>query len=114
MGEGHQCGGTLRMKIKIIVILILLFFLNACAFYDDVHYAPVSDISTIEPVPKSGKHRVLADETLYSIAWRYGLDYRTLAKLNHIPPPYAIKRGQWIYLNKNNPERPLPPPVVKN
>ena len=31
---------------------------------------------------------------MYAIAWRYGLDYRTLASWNNIKPPYLIYPGQ--------------------
>lgn len=37
-------------------------------------------------------------ETIYSIAWRYGLDYRRLAKLNGIQSPYYIQSGRRIRL----------------
>lgn len=48
------------------------------------------------PIPAS--HQVKRDETLYAIAWRYGRDYRELARLNKIAPPYKIKVGQKIKL----------------
>ena len=66
-------------------------------------YAPVVEVSTIEPLPKNGMYRVRRDDTLYSIAWRYGLDYRYLATINHIARPYHIETGQEIEL------RPAPP-----
>ncbi len=37
-------------------------------------------------------------DTLYSIAWHYGLDYQTVARWNGIPPPYTIYPGQQINL----------------
>lgn len=43
-------------------------------------------------------------ETLYAIAWRYGLDYKAVASWNNIPAPYTIYPGQRISLN--------PPPAV--
>lgn len=99
-----------------LLLLLLLISLTACITIEE-NYAPVTEISVIEPIPKKGMHKVLPDETLYSIAWRYGLDYSVLAKRNHISPPYAIAAGQWIYLTKNKPyvkpkvERPtLKPP----
>ncbi len=61
-------------------------------------YAPVVDVSVIERIPKNGVYRVSSGETLYSIAWRYGLDYRYLAARNHISPPYRIVTGELIYL----------------
>jgi len=39
-------------------------------------------------------HKVRAGETLYSISWRYGQDYRDIANWNGIPPPYRIHPGQ--------------------
>ena len=33
-------------------------------------------------------------DTLYAVAFRLGIDYRTLASLNNIDPPYVIRVGQ--------------------
>lgn len=44
----------------------------------------------------SGTHRVARGETLYSIAWRYGWDYRALAEANDIAAPYTIYPGQTL------------------
>ena len=41
-------------------------------------------------------HHVQAGETLYSISWKYGLDYRDVAKWNHIQAPYTIYDGQQL------------------
>ena len=38
-------------------------------------------------------------ESLYSIAWRYALDYRDLARWNNIQAPYIIQPGQKLWLN---------------
>ena len=38
-------------------------------------------------------------DTLYSIAFRYGLDYKSLARLNSIHPPYTIYVSQVLRLN---------------
>jgi lipoprotein NlpD len=46
-------------------------------------------------------------DTLFSIAWRYGLDYRWVAVNNRIPAPYTIYPGQKIYLGQK------PPPPAK-
>lgn len=39
-------------------------------------------------------HVVEPGETLYSISWSYGHDYRAVAKWNRIPPPYIVKKGE--------------------
>ena len=43
-------------------------------------------------------HVVRRGETLSAIAWRYGLDYRSIAKWNRIRAPYAIYPGQKLAL----------------
>ncbi len=45
-----------------------------------------------------GYHEVKKGETLYSISWRYGADYRELARWNGIQPPYIIHEGQRLRL----------------
>jgi lipoprotein NlpD len=48
-------------------------------------------------LPPDG-HIVQPGDTLYGIAWRYGLDYRSVAAQNGIPPPYRIVVGQRLQL----------------
>ncbi|WP_455207231.1 peptidoglycan DD-metalloendopeptidase family protein [Kaarinaea lacus] len=48
-------------------------------------------------------HFVEPGETLYSISWAYGHDYREIAQWNEIQPPYVVKRGQRL--------RVAPPPA---
>lgn len=43
-------------------------------------------------------YQVQRGDTLYSIAFRYGLDYRKVAEVNSIPDPYIIYPGQHLYL----------------
>lgn len=67
------------------------------------NYAPVYDYSRNSPDSGNrvvrGVHIVRGGETLYSIAWRYGWDYRALARANDIPPPYTIYPGDEIRLD---------------
>ena len=44
-------------------------------------------------------HQVEPGETLYSIAWRYDLDFRKLARANGIREPFVINRGQLLSLD---------------
>jgi len=43
-------------------------------------------------------HEVQPGDTLYGIAWRYGIDYRSIAQANGIDPPYRIVVGQRLRL----------------
>jgi lipoprotein NlpD len=82
---------------------VIFFCLLLAACSDSDHLAPVTDISATESIPRTGIHRVMRKETLYAIVWRYGLDYRYLALLNHIQAPYTIHTHQLIYLQSNHP-----------
>ena len=44
-------------------------------------------------------HEVRLGETLYSIAWRYNVDYRDLARWNDIQSPYPLRTGQKLRLS---------------
>ena len=56
-----------------------------------------SDVN-VSSIPRTGYHRVNIGETLLSIAFNYGLDYRQVAKLNRIDAPYTIYPKQKIWL----------------
>lgn len=53
-------------------------------------------------------HLVARGDTLYSIAWHYGLDWHALAHWNHIEPPFVIHPGQVLSLD---PFGPVPSPA---
>ncbi|MFJ1337164.1 peptidoglycan DD-metalloendopeptidase family protein [Pseudomonas caricapapayae] len=48
------------------------------------------------PATTSGQYVVRPGDTLYSIAFRYGWDYKALAARNGIAAPYTIRPGQAI------------------
>jgi lipoprotein NlpD len=50
---------------------------------------------------------VVRGDTLFAIAWRYGIDYREIARLNNIARPYTIYPGQRIAL-KGEPSNAVP------
>ena len=52
----------------------------------------------------SNSYLVQRGDTLYSIAFRYGLDFRKVAAANRIPAPYTIYPGQRLALR----EAPVP------
>lgn len=51
-------------------------------------------------------YRVVRGDTLYSIAFRYGLDWREVARWNGIAAPYTIRVGQPIALRRPPESRP--------
>lgn len=85
-----------RRLPEVILCGLLVLLLAACT---NNNYAPVYNLERPKTVTK-GTHTVRKGDTLYSIAWRYGRDYRELAKNNGIRWPYTIYLGQRINLSK--------------
>lgn len=88
-----------RVFICVFIILIGCFSLASCIFSKNT--APTSDLSRREVIDLSGavQHKVVRGETLFSIAWRYGLDYRQLAVANKIGNDFVIYPGQTLNLS---------------
>lgn len=70
---------------------------------------PQPGASTVA-IPADGHHVVVRGDTLYSIAWRYGQDYRTVARWNNIGPPYLIYPGNRIRVIP--PTQQISPPLT--
>lgn len=99
--------------------LLLAMIVTACA---SNNYAPVRDLERPKTVT-TGTYTVRQGDTLYSIAWRYGRDFRELAAANGIRWPYTIYKGQrislakpvtktWVTAASVQKEKPKPVPTV--
>jgi lipoprotein NlpD len=86
--------------VRIITLILLALLLTGCSH--GRFFSSVTDSGHIERIPKSGVHRVVHGETLYSISWRYGLDYRKVAKRNALVNT-QIYSGEIIYLRGYSP-----------
>lgn len=85
--------------VKMFIILNMILLFAACSTQS---FAPTPDKSRIVTNrPKT--HIVIPGDTLFSIAWRYGLKYEVLAKHNGISPPYIIRPAQVIRLDVASP-----------
>lgn len=93
------------MSYRWLAVLALLT--GGCA----ASYAPVVEYNASGPrgggqmssrpsQVTQGSHVVARGDTLFSIAWRYGWDYRQLAAANGIAAPYTIHPGQRIHLDR--------------
>lgn len=81
-------------RIGFVSALAVLLLLGGCAS----PMAPVSERSGAGPRTVPVQYRVQRGDTLYSIAFAYGLDYRDVAAWNGISPPYRIYPGQRLRL----------------
>jgi lipoprotein NlpD len=98
----------ISLKIRHISRLVLLstslILLTACA--GRTAPAPVIKINTqvqeTSPWDNAKTHQVQEGETLYGIAWLYGLDYQMLAQNNNLTEPFSIGVGQKLNLVKKS------------
>lgn len=81
----------MRTLCKLLLSLLVIFSLAGC---NSSSLAPVSEVRYHAYTRYPGIHVVSRGETLYSIAFRYDSDYRLLAQVNHLRPPYGLRVGQ--------------------
>ncbi|MDP6968924.1 MAG: LysM peptidoglycan-binding domain-containing protein, partial [Gammaproteobacteria bacterium] len=93
-----------------LLVALIAVLLNACGGRG---YIPIQDLTVnsakgagaivlhnqASPPTAPTAYIVKGGDTLFAIAWRYGWDYKKLAKLNNIAPPYTIYVGQNIAFN---------------
>lgn len=77
-------------------LLCLTLFLISCSTYD--REIPVRDINT-HKIGKISYYLVQKGDTLYSIAWQNDRDYRELAELNNLKPPYTLHPNDRVQLS---------------
>ncbi len=84
--------------LKIVYLLSISISLVSCSQYlkSNAKTSASQSKKALYQPPKF--HRVKKGETLYSIAWFYGYDYRQIALWNDIDYPYLIKPNQAIQL----------------
>lgn len=94
------------------LIRCMLVFLIVCSGLGS--YAVVAAANQ----ENSGVYTVKNDDTLYSIAWQFGLDYRVIAVMNHLHAPYDIAKGQQLLLVEPGHTAPPglgnPPVIIKH
>jgi len=82
------------------LLVLLIILLTACGGGGQA-VAPIGKYSKstkakVSQIKAPSVYKVKKGDTLYSISWRYGMDYKTLAKINSIRSPYKIFIGQKI------------------
>jgi len=87
-------GAGSTLPVRAAVLLVAAVLLSACGPAIRSDHAP------------DRYHVVRSGETLYTIAWRYGRDYRDLARWNRLGDGSLIYPGQVIQLNPPSGARP--------
>ena len=80
--------------LKALLGILLLLTVTACSNY-------AAPVSTLEQPPSNRitNHQVGTGDTLYSIAWRYDLNFRLLARANNLTEPFSLQPGQRLTLD---------------
>ncbi|HEY7884063.1 MAG TPA: peptidoglycan DD-metalloendopeptidase family protein [Cellvibrionaceae bacterium] len=105
----HQQDGKQLSSLGLLSIILIVLMLAACASPPP---ATVADRDQ-PPSRKILTHQVSPGETLYSIAWRYNLDYRELARHNGIGDHYRIYADQRLRLDIDNTAARAPAPQTR-
>ena len=92
-------------KIRLISVLLLVLSLASCQFFQQFP-SKVTSIAKHKQAKRKSKsynssYKIKKGDTLYSIAWQYGLNVRDLARINHIKSPYIIYPGKTIRLSSS-------------
>ncbi|MFJ7285812.1 peptidoglycan DD-metalloendopeptidase family protein [Pseudomonas sp. NPDC099000] len=83
---------------RLVTGLVLSTLLVGCSSSktSDVRVVDRNKTVAQRPAVTTGQYVVRPKDTLFSIAFRYGWDYKALAARNNIPTPYTIHPGQTI------------------
>lgn len=89
-------------------------FVSLSACTENPTPAPVVN-AWYQPNAASKYYVVQSDDTIYSIAFAFGLDYRQLAAENNLSPPYRIEPGQRLLMTHQPPQfqQNLPTPQTE-
>lgn len=102
----------------LLLMLVLIAALGACGearivqrddYAQGNHHRPPHRDSAAHPIAGRGEYVVVHGDTLYGIAFRNGMDFRELAAINGIEPPYTIFVDQLLRLRGER-VRPAPRP----
>jgi len=87
---------TTALGLATIVCLVLL---SACSYHPPAPIEEQSDTMVKRQLNADGTYDVRSGDTLYAIAFSYGVDTRKVAKWNGISSPYTIYPGQKLRLS---------------
>jgi len=78
----------MKAVIQILKLVLIVSLLTSCGTTSQSAHRKVGP----------GWYTVKSGDTLYAIAWRYGLEYEQLVRWNNIPSDYVIQPGQQLKL----------------
>ncbi|WP_338506766.1 peptidoglycan DD-metalloendopeptidase family protein [Pseudomonas poae] len=94
---------------RLVLGLVLSSLLAACSSTPSGGARVVDRTKAVpqKPTVTTGQYVVRKGDTMFSIAFRYGWDYKALAARNNIPVPYTIHPGQTIRFDGRSGSAPV-------
>ncbi len=83
-----------------VLALLALLVLAGCGAPGPLMPEQRAQSRSAPPSPAPAVYRVREGDTLYSIAFRFGLDWREMARWNRIDSPFTIRIGQRLDLRR--------------
>jgi len=80
--------------MRVLAVVALAGLVAACA--GAAGQAPVINKAPHRVIPATAQ--AAPGDSIYTIAWRHGLDYLDIAKWNNLRAPYSIRQGQRLRL----------------
>ena len=106
-----RTGALARGTVGVSLLAGLTGFVAGCG---GGAVAPVQSPTESAIPGRAREHVVGTGDTLYLIAWRHGVDYRTLAGVNSIRDPFTIYPGQRLLVPEpGEVVEPDPPPEAE-
>lgn len=87
----------MKFLLSFLLGMIIAVLISACTPYSA---PPVINKSPSREIPIA--YVVQQGDSIYTIAWAFGLDFRNIAKWNALKKPYAVERGQKIALRQTS------------
>lgn len=96
---------------KNVFCLILIIILAGCEGRSDL--APVTELKPNVYSKFQNRYVVRRGDTLYAIAFGYDIDFRQLARINHLRAPYYLRVGQVLSVQGTSRTPPMKPRYVR-
>jgi len=95
----HDRSLGVRWTWPLLAVLFLVVLVSGCGTTPRVPPSSGTSAYGVEHARLTGTwYRVKKGDTLWSVSWRAGVDYRTLARWNRLKSPYTIYPGQLLRL----------------
>ena len=99
MKDTFAVTGTIHSLLRSLLILVYFTLLWGCGYHPPAPVEEQSNAMVKRQLNSDGSYYVRSGDTLYAIAFGYGLDPLSIANWNGISSPYVIYPGQRLRLS---------------